>query len=151
MELDADVPPEVLRAALIDFGPDRPLNWPGLDASLYELRTVGATWADVKEGTKRPGLHIWSIEHYDWSDPHAVDITVRESNFAAVGSHTLVTISPTPSGGSHVRFDWYRTGVGVRGKVLIALLVLLRGGPITRSFELGVAAIRQRHGGGTRA
>jgi hypothetical protein len=72
MDVETTLPPERVRAALLDFSHRRPQIWPGIAPSLYEVSSVGDTTADVKEGTKSPGMTVWARERYDWSDPETV-------------------------------------------------------------------------------
>src|SRR4051812_10895707 len=111
VELDIEtlVPPEQVRSALLDFSPDRPKVWPGIEPSLYEVYWVGETTAEIREGNKVPGGVVWAREHYDWSDPETVTWTVVDSNFCTPGSVVAASIRPTPSGGSRVHVDWRRT------------------------------------------
>ena len=77
-EADGAVSAERFIAALTDFGPRRPELWPGLDAKFYELHELGDTWADVTEGTDIFG-GVWAREHYDWSEPGVVRLTLKEA------------------------------------------------------------------------
>ena len=86
-EVETSLPPERVKAALLDFSDRRPEIWPGIEPSQYEVYEVGETWADIKEGSKFPGTTIWARERYDWSDPDTVRWTVQESNFSAPGSY----------------------------------------------------------------
>ena len=77
-EADGAVTAERFIAALTDFGPRRPELWPGLDTKFYELHELGDTWADVTEGTDIFG-GVWAREHYDWSEPGVVRLTLKEA------------------------------------------------------------------------
>ena len=68
MDVHTTVAPERVRAALLDYGPDRPQTWPGITPRWYEVYDVGETSAEVREGTGP----FWAKECYDWSDPRAV-------------------------------------------------------------------------------
>src|SRR5438874_363444 len=93
MDLETPVAPERVRAALLDFSDRRPELWPGIEPSLYHVYSVGATTAEVKEGSRMPGMSVWAVEHYDWSDPRLVTWTVRESNFCTPGSYVSAAIT----------------------------------------------------------
>ena len=67
LDIDTDVPPEKVKAALLDFTERQPDIWPGLAREHYEVFEVGETHAIVKEGSKPP--NIWAKERYDWSKP----------------------------------------------------------------------------------
>ncbi|WP_285753955.1 hypothetical protein [Lentzea sp. NBRC 105346] len=143
MDLETRVPPDRVRAALIDFSEHRPEIWPGITPSLYEVYEVGETSADVKEGTKAPGTMVWAKEHYDWSAPDTVKWTVQESNFCAPGSYVAATISPGADGGSHVHLTWNRTPTSIAGRIATLLIVATKGMPITRSFRKGMAELEK--------
>ncbi|MFL5735905.1 MAG: SRPBCC family protein [Actinomycetota bacterium] len=100
MDVETTLSPERVREALLDFSDRRPDIWPGITRSLYEVYSVGDTTADVKEGTKSPGMTVWARERYDRSDPETIRWTVQESNFCAPGSYVSATIRPGTRGGS---------------------------------------------------
>ena len=58
MDIDTTLPPERVLGALLDFSERRPEIWPGIEPSLYEVYSVGATEADIKEGSKMPGGRV---------------------------------------------------------------------------------------------
>ena len=93
LDVETSASPEAVRAALLDFSDRRPEIWPGIDPSLYEVYTIGDTFADVREGSKMPGTSIWAKEHYDWSSQDLVTWTVQESNFCAPGSYVSAAIA----------------------------------------------------------
>jgi hypothetical protein len=137
VELDVDtrVPPEQVRAALLDFSDRRPEIWPGIEPSLYEVYSVGTSTADVKEGSKMPGMAVWAREHYDWSDPQVVTWTVRESNFCAPGSYVSAAITPRDGGGSRIHVTWNRTPTTAGGRFGAWLIVATRGKPVAASIR----------------
>lgn len=143
MEAKTTLPPETVRSALVDFGPDRPRVWPGITPDLYEVYSVGETSAEVKEGTRLPVGQFWAKEHYDWSDPETVRWTVVESNFCAPGSFVSATIEPH-DGGSRIRLHWERTGTSLLGKLMGQVVVLSKGKPVAASFEKGLRRLEQR-------
>ena len=136
--MDTDLPPEIVREALIDFSPRRPELWPGIKESMYEVVELGDTWAIVREGTGGP---VWSRERYDWSEPGRVVWTVVESGFSRPGDFIAADISPRSGGGSRIELDWNRHGTHFTAKVIVGLIALLRGLPVKRSFQAGLKAI----------
>src|SRR5437588_4852559 len=127
MELDTPLEPDAVRSALLDFTDRRPEIWPGIEPSLYEVREIGDTWADIREGSKMPGGSVWAVEHCDWSDPQTITWTVRESNFSAPGSYVSATITPRSEGGSHIHLIWNRTPSSFAGRMATLLIRLSRG------------------------
>ena len=106
-EADGAVSAERFIAALTDFGPRRPELWPGLDTKFYELHELGDTWADVTEGTDIFG-GVWAREHYDWSEPGVVRLTLKEAVDFRLGTVTVYRITSRPDGGCHVAVDFQR-------------------------------------------
>jgi hypothetical protein len=45
LDLRIPLPPDAVRAALVDFSDRRPDVWPGLSRELFEVYQVGDTWA----------------------------------------------------------------------------------------------------------
>ena len=144
LDLETDVSPERVRAALLDFSPRRPEIWPGITPSLYEVYEVGPTSADIKEGTKMPGSEFWAREHYDWSTPGLVTWTVRESNFCTPGSSVSAAIAPREGGGSRIHIVWNRTATTFAGRMAARMIALTKGRLVRASFERGMRNIAQR-------
>ncbi|MDQ1512559.1 MAG: hypothetical protein QOC59_401 [Microbacteriaceae bacterium] len=143
VELDIETPvaPERVRNALLDFSPDRPAIWPGIEPSLYEVYSVGTTTAEIQEGNRVPGGAVWAKEHYDWSDPETVTWTVVESNFCAPGSRVKATIRPNGSGGSRIHIDWSRTPISFSGRLGMLMVTGTRGAPIRASIRKALARL----------
>jgi hypothetical protein len=144
IDLETSVPPERVRAALLDFSADRPAIWPGIEPSLYEVYEVGETTADIKEGSKMPGMTVWAVEHYDWSDPGRITWTVRKSNFCTPGSYVSAAIAPRPGGGSRVHVTWERTPTTFGARLVMFMIVASRGKPVAASFS---SAMKRLEGG----
>ena len=113
-------------SALTDFSERRPEIWPGLHPSLYDVRSVGDTWAEVKEGSRAPGMTVW------------VTWTVKESNFCASGSSVSAQVRPGPGGGSRIHVTWNRTGVGFKGRMMVGMIKLSGGKPVAASIKAGL-------------
>jgi hypothetical protein len=143
LDIDTTVPPERVRGALLDFTERRPDIWPGLERSLFEVYSVGETTAEVKEGSKAPGMTIWAKEHYDWTDPDTIRWTAVESNFCAPGSYVEVTLHPR-DGGTRIHVEWERTGTTFLGKLLIRLIKLTNGKPIAASVKKALANLERQ-------
>jgi hypothetical protein len=140
VELDIDTPlsPERVIGALTDFSERRPEIWPGLHPSLFEVRSLGDTWAEVKEGSRAPGMTVWAIEHYDWSVLGTVTWTVKESNFSAPGSSVSAQVRPGAGGGSRIHVVWNRTGVDFKGQMIVGMIKLSGGRPVAASIKQGL-------------
>jgi hypothetical protein len=137
--LPAPVPPEKVTAALTDFTDRRPELWPDLDPDAYQIHQLGPTSALVREGQTSPRL--WALEEYDWSTPGTVTWTARESNFCTPGSYMSARAEPDGAGRSLVRFAWNRTGVGVKGKLIVSLMRLTGGRPLAANLAKALARL----------
>jgi hypothetical protein len=138
LDIDTSLSPERVISALTDFSERRPEIWPGIHPSLYDVRSVGSTWAEVKEGTKAPGMTVWAVEHYDWSVPGTVTWTVKESNFSTPGSSVSAQVRPGPGGGSRIHITWNRTGVGLKARMMVGMIKLSGGRPVAASIKAGL-------------
>jgi len=124
------LPPDRVMSMLTDFSSSRPEVWPTLAPQLYEVYSVDLTAAHVKEGSLRPVV-IWERCHYEWSTDR-VRWTVHASNYCKPGSYVEVTVGKGAGLGSQIYVEWNRTGVGFKGKALIAFVVLSGGAIIRR-------------------
>jgi hypothetical protein len=124
VEVESDVPAELIRRALLDFSDRRPEIWPQLDRKTYEVHWVAETSAELTEGSPIP--KVWSRERYDWSHPTTITWTAQESNFCMPGSHVSMDIVPTEEDGSRLSVVWDRTAANLRGR--INLFVVRLGG-----------------------
>lgn len=147
VDVETKLPPERVREALLDFSARRPDLWPALEPSQYEVYEVRETSADVREGSKLPGLTIWARERYDWSTPNRISWTVEESNFCAPGSFVAATLHPREDGGTRVHVEWERTGTTVMGRILIRMIALTKGKPISSSVGKALDALEKRDSG----
>jgi hypothetical protein len=147
VDVDTSLPPGRVREALLDFSDRRPDIWPGLERSLYEVYSVGETSADVKEGSKMPGMTVWAREHYDWSTPGTVRWTVTESNFCAPGSYVAATVTPR-DGGAQVHVEWERAGTTLMGRLVIRMIKLSKGRPVAASMRQAFEKLEQAGGAG---
>ncbi len=134
MEFTTKLSPTGVVAALTDFSDRRPDVWPYLDRSQYRVLEVGETHALVREGTGKP-FPVWAVERYDWSEPNVVRWTVQESDTFQAGLGLVVRVSPAPGGGSTVHLTWERVGLTPGGKIVVALIALMRGKPLAKTFQ----------------
>ena len=141
--VESSLPPDRVRSALLDFSERRPEVWPGITPALYEVYSVGAAEALIREGTKLPLLTaFWAKERYDWSDPEIVRWTVEESNFCAPGSYVSARITPRDTG-SRIDLHWERTPTSLPGKLATRMIVATNGKPVAQSFQKALA--RREH------
>jgi polyketide cyclase/dehydrase/lipid transport protein len=134
MDIETTLSPQTVLDALTDFSDKRPDIWPGIDPELYEVRSIGETEALIKEGSSTPGMKIWAIEHYDWSEPGTVKWTVMESNFSSPGDFVSAKVTPK-DGGSSIHITWNRTGANFLGKFVARVIKLTNGKPVAASIR----------------
>jgi Polyketide cyclase / dehydrase and lipid transport len=144
LDIDTPLPPERVIGGLTDFSERRPEIWPGLHPSLYEVRSAGDTWAEVKEGSQAPGMTVWAVEGYDWSVQGTVSWTIKESNLFAPGGSVSAQVDPALGGGSRIHITWNRTGVGVKGRMLVGVIKLSGGKPVAASIKAGLDKMREQ-------
>lgn len=119
-------PADVL-GLLTDFGPERPDNWPNIDAAHFTVHELGPASADVTEGT---GMG-WERSHYAW-DATAGTVTVDtvESNLWGPGSGWRYELTAA-DGGTDVHVTVIRAGNSLKGRLIGALI------PIAGARALG--------------
>jgi hypothetical protein len=146
LDVETTLAPERVREALLDFSARRPEIWPGIEPSLYEVYSVGETSAEVKEGSKAPGMTVWARERYDWSQPNTIRWTVLESNFCEPGGYVEAVLHPRENGGTRIHLEWDRTGTTRSGKFAIGLIARTGGRPIARSVRKGLERLEREAG-----
>jgi hypothetical protein len=145
-EVPTKLSPDQVMSMLVDFSPRRPELWPTLARELYCVHKIATTSADVQEGSRWPTL-MWERDHYDWSMAGRVRWTVQAGNYSKPGSYVQAIVQEAAVGGSRVLVEWNQTGIGLKGKALIALVVLTRGANIRRKvFERAFARAMRRAG-----
>jgi hypothetical protein len=140
VEVPTSLSTEQVRAALTDFSERWAEIWPAWE--LYEVRSVGETTGEIKQGARLATAEFWEVDRYDWSDAATIRWTVLESNFCAPGSFVSATTEQA-DGGTLVRIHWERTGTTLLGRVFCRLIVATRGKPVRDSFR---AAFRRLEG-----
>jgi hypothetical protein len=137
--VDAPVTADEVIGALTDFSERRPDIWPDLDPDVYRVEELRRDSAVVREGQRTPRL--WAVEEYDWATPGTVTWTVRSSNFCAPGSFMSARVEPQPGGTSRMHVTWSRSGVGLKGKLIVGLVRLAGGKPLAKSLGAALAAL----------
>jgi len=122
------VPAERVLEAARDFSARRADVFSAVRIPHMTVHALGATSADVTEGTPA-GIGVnWERCRYDWSRPGIVTATVTDSNVYAVpGSVWEISAVPDDDGGSRVEMVWERRfAATVRGRLFGTLYALLR-------------------------
>jgi hypothetical protein len=115
------VAPERIVSAFTDFTTQRLHTFPNIDQRYYQVHALGATSAEVTEGSTFFG-GVWERAHYDWSQPGEITITVQASNTFTAGSFWHYHITAGENGGSQVDFTVHRVGKNLKGQVLATML-----------------------------
>jgi hypothetical protein len=138
LDVESEVPPGQVIAALTDFTDRRPDIWPGLKHEEYEVYRVGETSAEVREGSSK---RIWARERYDWSTPGVVRWEVVESGFCKPGSFVEVRVA-TNDGGSRIHVTWQRHATNLGYGLMLGIIKLTGGAPVRSSLRKGLDRIR---------
>lgn len=137
------VPPDVLTAALTDFGPGRSQVFGNSEAGHLRVHDRGETWADVTEGS-RAGGGIWQRMRYDWSTPGEVRLDVTDSNAFGPGSRWTYRLAPTADGGTDVDLEIVRVPSTAKGRLVDAVLRLGGGLFFRRDLRRTLRALEGR-------
>ena len=115
------VEPERIIGAFTDFSPERLRTFPNIHQRYYQVHAVESTSADVTEGSAFFG-GLWERDHYDWSRPGEITISVQSSNAFTSGSFWHYSIAANENGGSKVDFTLQRKGKNLKGQALATLI-----------------------------
>jgi len=97
----SELAPEVVLVAARDFSDRRAQMWPDVHVEQLQVHEVGDDYAEVTEGNPWPIGHVWERLRYDWSQPHALQARVIDSNLFKPGSTWELWATPE-DGGSRV-------------------------------------------------
>ncbi|MFC8597304.1 MULTISPECIES: hypothetical protein [unclassified Isoptericola] len=130
-QLDSSLSAPEAFGVLTDFTAARPDAWPTIDADHFEVHALGASWADVTEGT----ASAWERAHYEWdADAGRVDITTLDSKVFGPGGGWVFQVTPTASG-SRIDVELTRHPESLKGRLLAALLPLVAPASLRKSFS----------------
>ena len=102
------IAPERVPHAARDFSERRERIFPAVSLKRMEVHDLGATSADVTEGTRAGPIVNWERCRYDWSEPDTVVPTVTDSNVYAVPGSSWSLTATRQDGGSRVGISWVR-------------------------------------------
>jgi len=106
--VDTIVSRESVIVAAHDFSDRRGRIFPAVSNRHMTVHSIGATTADVTEGTRVGPFVVWERCTYDWSTPGTVTATVTDSNvYASPGSKWEIAAVATDQG-SRVDMTWTR-------------------------------------------
>ncbi len=135
-------PPDVLVAALTDFGPGRSAVFGNSETGSLRVHDRGETWADVTEGS-RAGGGVWQRMRYDWSTPGEVRLDVTDSNAFGRGSRWTYRVTPA-DGGTDIDLRIVRVPCSAKGRLLDLALSLSGGLFFRRDLRRTVRALESR-------
>ena len=126
------LPPERVLASAYDFSARRAEIWPNVPAELMTVHSLGATVADVTEGTRKGPLYAWERCNYEWSTAGSVKATVTDSNvYRSPGSTWEIKATPGVDG-SEVEMIWVRTFKRTAMGLLLGTMYRLGGSRLFR-------------------
>ncbi|MEV6415246.1 hypothetical protein [Kribbella sp. NPDC051718] len=132
--------PEQFIAGLTDFGPGRGELFGNSTDGYLKVHSQSPGHADVTEGSNG----IWERLAYDWTDPHHIVLKTTESNLWGPGSGHEYTLTERPDGKTDIAVVVDRVGMGLKGKLLGALLTVGGQRIIGKTFEKTLRAIERR-------
>ena len=133
--------PEQFVAGLTDFGPGRQELFPNSADSYLEVHSMGATEADVTEGSGG----VWERLHYDWSDPNRVVLTTTDSNAWGGRSGHTYNFTRNADGTTDIDYDVVREGKNLKGKFFALLFKTVAKSKLEKAFTGSVKAIEARN------
>ena len=132
-QLDVRDPPAKVIGAMVDFSERRPELWPNLTARLYQVHELGATTADVTEGSAFLGINVWERCTYEWTES-VVRSVITDGRIFEPGGTFEFRVEPHGEG-SRLSVDYHRRSKTVLGRCIGAMLQLTGGAPIKQSFR----------------
>ncbi|MFI6661555.1 hypothetical protein ACIBL8_39245 [Streptomyces sp. NPDC050523] len=130
-ELVSQLGPKDVLEVLTDFSPARAEAWPTIDAERFEVHELGATWAEVTEGTAA----AWERARYEW-EPGGDTVTVTTLDSKLFGAGGGWVFRMTPEGdGTRVAVELTRQPSTLKGKMLASLLPLVAPSSLRKSFS----------------
>jgi hypothetical protein len=148
-ETTTATPAQVL-AGITDFGPGRQEIFGNSGDEFLEVHDLGATTADVTEGTGKNGRALtWERLQYDWSDPSRVTMKVVDSNVFSTASKHTYAITPRPDGLTDLDVDVSREGKNLKGRVISLVVSTVGKGSLATALHQTVKAIEARNYAGT--
>jgi hypothetical protein len=130
-ELVSQLGPKDVLEVLTDFSPARAAAWPSIDAEHFEVHELGATWAEVTEGTAA----AWERARYAWGPSgDTVTVTTLDSKLFGAGGGWVFRMTPEDDG-TRVEVELTRQPSTLKGKMLAALLPLVAPSSLRKSFS----------------
>ncbi|MFG2792175.1 hypothetical protein [Streptomyces sp. NPDC048419] len=130
-ELVSQLGPKDVLEVLTDFSPARAEAWPSIDDEHFEVHELGATWAEVTEGTAA----AWERARYVW-EPSGDTVTVTTLDSKLFGAGGGWAFRMTPEGdGTRIDIELTRQPSTLKGKMLAALLPLVAPSSLRKSFS----------------
>jgi len=109
IELETDLPPQVVLDAAHDFStPRRSLIFNAVQPKYFIVHSLGDGTADVTEGTRAGPIVNWERCDYDWSQPGRVTAIVKDTNIYAIPGSTWELNATRVDGKTRVHMIWTR-------------------------------------------
>ncbi|MFI6561222.1 hypothetical protein [Streptomyces sp. NPDC050534] len=130
-ELVSQLGPKDVLEVLTDFSPARAEAWPTIDAERFDVHELGATWAEVTEGTAA----AWERARYEWEPGgDTVIVTTLDSKHFGAGGGWVFRMT-AEGDGTRVAVELTRQPSTLKGKMLASLLPLVTPSSLRKSFS----------------
>jgi hypothetical protein len=140
-QLQSRLAPDVVLAAVTDFGPSRSTVWPNVDDDHFKVHGQGPGWAEVTEGSSVAG-GVWERERYSWdAAARTVEVRTLDSNVWGPGSRWDYRFSRGSDGGTTIDVTVVRIGKGLKGRAIGLGLSLVGPGMLRSQMKQALARI----------
>jgi hypothetical protein len=140
-QLQSPLAPDVVLAAVTDFGPSRSAVWPNVDDDHFKVHDQGPGWAEVTEGSSVAG-GVWERERYSWdAAARTVEIETLDSNVWGPGSRWEYRFTRGPDGGTTIDVTVVRIGKGWKGRTIGLGLTLVGPGMLRSQMNRALGRI----------
>lgn len=128
---------DALMDVLTDFSAARPAAWPSIDATHFEVHSIGRDWAEVTEGTAQ----AWERARYEWNrESGTVAIVTHDSKVFGPGGGWLFQLTPEGAG-TRIDVQLTREPKGLVRRLLAGLLPLIGPSSLKKSFAGPLQAV----------
>ncbi|MEV0850135.1 hypothetical protein AB0J21_30405 [Streptomyces sp. NPDC049954] len=129
--LESTLSPAGVMAVLTDFSPARAEDWSTIDAAHFTVHELGASWAEVTEGTGS----AWERARYRWDETEGrVSVETLDSKVFGPGGGWEFRVAPEGRG-TRVDVELTREPATFKRRLLASLLPLVGPSSLRKSFS----------------
>jgi hypothetical protein len=140
-QLQSPLAPDVVLAAVTDFGPSRSTVWPNVDEDHFKVHGQGPGWAEVTEGSA-VACGVWERERYTWdAAARTVEIETLDSNVWGPGSRWDYRFTRGSARGTAIDVTVVRIGKGWKGRTIGLGLSLVGPGMLRSQMKRALARV----------